>query len=273
MKKTKRNHPWRRRHYKTHENKGISREGPKLEDAGITLIALILTIILMIILGGIGIYTGTEIMQASRITRFSTEMKMVQQRVNEIYTEIQAGNTTYYQTGKELTNLLPMAQDKIEKAFTAENIQEIDKKNFRYFDEGDLAEIGIEGVSQDVLINLYNRMVISVEGIEKENVTYYTESSLNGEYYNVDYNATPNIGNIEYNVQVEKNENKWKITLTNIIYPGYINSGTVWYKLETDTNWIKAKEYSFQVYETGTYDIKLIDSAGNEKQVKQMIGS
>jgi uncharacterized protein YaiE (UPF0345 family) len=53
------------------------------------------------------------------------------------------------------------------------------------------------------------------------------------------------------------------------VYNSNVASGTLSYKLNSDTDWIivENKMY-FEVNKEGLYDIKLTDSAGNEKIVE-----
>lgn len=53
-----------------------------LSERGITLIALMITIVLLIILASVAIYSGTETIQSSHFTTFTTDLKVVQEEVN-----------------------------------------------------------------------------------------------------------------------------------------------------------------------------------------------
>ena len=54
---------------------------------GITLVSLIITIIVMIILSSIAVYSGKEVLESSKFTKFTTEMKIMQTQVNQLYDE------------------------------------------------------------------------------------------------------------------------------------------------------------------------------------------
>ncbi|MCI8412163.1 MAG: hypothetical protein HFJ40_07060 [Clostridia bacterium] len=52
---------------------------------GITLITLVVTVIVIGILASVATYSGIEVINSSKLTRFTTEMKLIQTKVNEIY--------------------------------------------------------------------------------------------------------------------------------------------------------------------------------------------
>lgn len=54
---------------------------------GITLIALIITIIILLILASVATYNGMEVIQSSKLTAFTAELKIMQTQVNTIYEE------------------------------------------------------------------------------------------------------------------------------------------------------------------------------------------
>lgn len=55
---------------------------------GVTLTALIITIILLLILVTTATYTGVGTIQSARLTTFNTEMKIIQTKVEELRSNI-----------------------------------------------------------------------------------------------------------------------------------------------------------------------------------------
>ena len=53
---------------------------------GITLVALVITIIVMLILAGVATYSGIEAIENTKYTKFMAELKIMQTYVNEQYT-------------------------------------------------------------------------------------------------------------------------------------------------------------------------------------------
>ena len=89
---------------------------------------------------------------------------------------------------------------------------------------------------------------------------------IKGEAYNVEYNSkNPATGTFE--AAYEKEDNKWKIEITNINYEGYNENWEVKYKLEEEENWKTSNELTFYVKETGAYQIKLVHGEEIELQM------
>lgn len=59
---------------------------------GITLIALTITVIILLILASVATYSGIEVIRSARLTAFTTELKIMQTQVNELYEEDKEGN-------------------------------------------------------------------------------------------------------------------------------------------------------------------------------------
>ena len=58
---------------------------------GVTLVALIITIVVLIIIASIATYSGIDIIRSSRLTSFTTEMKIMQTELNELYEQWKNG--------------------------------------------------------------------------------------------------------------------------------------------------------------------------------------
>ena len=59
----------------------------KTKESGITLTVLVITIILILILASIGTTVGTEAMEFAKFTQFKAELKIIQNKVNELNQE------------------------------------------------------------------------------------------------------------------------------------------------------------------------------------------
>ena len=56
-----------------------------INNKGITLITLVITIIVIVILASVATYSGVQVIESSKLTRFTAEMKLIQAKINEIY--------------------------------------------------------------------------------------------------------------------------------------------------------------------------------------------
>ena len=55
-----------------------------LKENVITLVALVITVIVLLILSSIATYSGLNVVRSSKFAIFTTEMKIMQTKVNEI---------------------------------------------------------------------------------------------------------------------------------------------------------------------------------------------
>lgn len=246
----------------------------KNENSGITLISLVVTIIVIIILATIGINTGVTMLKSSQLTRFTSQMKLMQLEVNELYEKYISDGTVITKegtkfVGKDILNVgkdLSIAnQEQIDKIFktSAEGGSNIlDKSGYRYFDAETIKSLKIDGIDQEFLVNVQKRSFISLLGFKHDNEMYYTLDQLPDGLYNVGY-INPNTGKPTFDVNYEKLTNgKWKININNIKYEngqeGYITKWNVKYQLadtQKPDKWYTSEELSFIVDRSGKYRI------------------
>lgn len=115
-------------------------------------------------------------------------MKIMQSKVNEWYEQKKDGNTTEWDKGQKMNEISNL--DQCTKAFysvkQSGNPGKIEK--YRYFSKECITnDLSIDGITYDFMINVENRYVILVDGIERDNKTYYYLGEIDGEQYNVDY--------------------------------------------------------------------------------------
>ena len=225
---------------------------------GITLVSLVITIIVLLILASIATYSGINVIKSSKLTAFTTELKIMQTQVNELYQRYKDGNNNVLEFGTDLGSVSEQAN----KAFNASGIT--DQSGYRYFDQNTIKDnLKIEGVEGEFFVNIQTRSVVSYEGFKYEGETYYTLDQLPDGLYNVKYNdKNINVDKPTFDTSVEEiSENKWRITISNIQYEGYIDKWDVNYQLEGQN--YKSEDLSFIVTQKGEYTISI--SNGNVK--------
>ena len=239
------------------------------KENGITLISLVITIVILIILASIATYSGIEVIKSSKLTKFTTEMKIMQTQVNELYQKMQDGDTTIKELGKIISEIGNQTQ--VNNVFNAVGITTKDEREqYKYFDKDTIKKLNIEGVSGTFFVNIDKRSVISYEGFQYEDKYYYTLEQLPNGLYNVEHEKNTNEPPT-FDTNVEKvSEGKWRITVSNINYDGYINKWSVKYKLEDSDNWSTSEDLSFIVEKEGYYDVK-IDNKPIESEEKTVI--
>lgn len=236
----------------------------KLNNNGITLMALVITIIILIILASIGTYSGIQVVKSARFTAFSTELKIMQTQVNKLY-EDKKNDNTFNEPGTIITGKVKEQADKV---FTESASGIINSDDYKYYDTDTIKSLNIEGVEGEFFVNIDKRSVVSYDGFEYEGKTYYTLEQLPDGLYNVEHNTSEQ--QPDFNVDYELLENgKYKISVNNINYNGNINKWKVKYKNEGDIEWNQVNSYSFIIDEPGNYRVKIANNniESNEKQI------
>ena len=235
------------------------------KENGITLMSLVITIVILIILASIATYSGIEVIKSSKLTKFTTEMRIMQTQVNELYQKMQDGDTTIKELGKIISEIGNQTQ--VNNVFNAVGITTKDEREqYKYFDKDTIKKLNIEGVSGTFFVNIDKRSVISYEGFQYEDKYYYTLEQLPNGLYNVEHEKNTNEPPT-FDTNVEKvSEGKWRITVLNINYDGYINKWSVKYKLEDSNNWSTSEDLSFIVEKEGYYNVKIENKPMESKE-------
>ncbi len=241
----------------------------KTKENGVTLIALVITIILILILASLGTTIGTETINSTAFTQFKAELKIMQDKVNELNQENKIEN------GRDLT------KDEQEKIFNNQETSDISdiifnsvttdeeknniKNGFKYLTKDNISEkFGLDSIKRDYIINVEYRYVIFPYGFEYEGKKYYMIDQIDGEIYNVRYHNKNDKygGNGEngknFNVNVTNEKNRSKIEITNINYNGYVDKWQVKYRLEGNSYWETSNDLTFYIKKEGTYTIKVV---------------
>ena len=146
------------------------------EEQGITLVTLIIMIVLLLIISSIAYSTGSNVIQNSRLTVFTTELEVMQTEVDSLYKDYKNGDSTVLEIGQNLQNT---EQENI--AFAGAGIT--DKTGYKYYNKATLEELGIEAVDQELLVNIETKSVISLKGVQDGDQIYYTiEQVPNSKY-------------------------------------------------------------------------------------------
>ena len=244
----------------------------KKNNSGITLITLVITIVVLLIIAAIGFNSGISTVKSARLTKFTTEMKIMQVEVNELYDSytnnrsVTINGIEYVGNGQDETNGHPgiqeigrnindAGQDKVSKAFSADGSGITQTDGYMYYDLALIEGLGIDGVESEFFVNVAQRSVISVDGFEYEEETYYTLEQLPDGLYNVEYNGSTEKPTFSESIESIEDGN-YRITVSNIEHE-YINKWQVLYQKEGETSWSTSDELSFVVADKGPYNIKL----------------
>ena len=245
---------------------------------GVTLISLVVTIIVLLILASIATYSGISVIKQAKLTQFTTEMKTMQGKINDLYDKysnngkIEIEGTEY--VGTEILNIgkdLSVVQEQANKVFQSSASGITDKTGYKYFDKNLIKTFNVENVEGEFFVNVEKRSIVSYDGIEYEDKMYYTLEQLPNSLYNVEY-TNKNANGPTFDLSCDNWTNgKSNIKISNIKYDkGNISTWQVKYKLEGENYWKTTEDYSFFVDTPGIYIIKLVnnDIESVEKQIE-----
>lgn len=242
----------------------------KNDQNGVTVIALIITIIVMLILASVTIYVGTGNIENSRMVNFVSYMQTIQKEVDFI-----AEYENYSNYGVELTSEnISLLQD-ILNSPNESFLTTSDSTYLRYFDSSHIAsDLELENIDDEIVVDFSTREVISLNGIKYEDKMYYTQYYLPGgqalKQQTEEVTRTVSFGDITSNIDGLNAT----FTITNI----NLTNGTLSYGKMDSSNvikWITITDYTKKgenvttknITESGTYYFKLVDNVTGEDNI------
>ena len=248
---------------------------------GVTLISLVITIIVLLILAGIGITSGVQTIKSSKQTKFTTELKIMQVEANELYDaykndkEIEVNGTKY--KGEEIKNIgknITEADGKANEVFTQEASGITDSTGYKYYNEEIIKGLGIDGVENEYFVNVEKRSVVAVIGVEFDEKVCYTVEQLPDGLYNVEYNEEEKEVDFELASQTES-PIKGNITVFDITSTKAINKWKVRYRIKGREEWTQTEEFEgteidISVEELGTYEVQVYHGEELESAIKEI---
>ena len=227
---------------------------------GVTLQALIITIVLLLILTSIGATAGTSALEYSKYSKLKTELQLLQTKVNEL------NENNDSRKGQDLNDAQKEILEKEEVKSIIykgkEDKKDEVKNGFKFFSVSEIkSDFDLSGIERSYLINVDYRYVVSCEGFKYKNVTYYMIDQMDDGMYNVEYhnkNKNPDKSEQAYEVTTKAEGDECKIVVTITNYGGYVNNWQVKYKLNTEEKWQISNNLEFVVEKSGTYNIKVV---------------
>lgn len=130
---------------------------------GITLISLVITIIVLLILSGIGLTMGTNMISTSQDKKLTSELNMVQHAVLEQYAKYQTTrDVNYIKLGNK------MEQDEVKSIANSMGIElanipeTYSNKDYYKLDKLSLLKIGIDNTDDEYIVNYISGEVINI---------------------------------------------------------------------------------------------------------------
>ncbi|MBO6243987.1 MAG: hypothetical protein J6O41_05420, partial [Clostridia bacterium] len=199
---------------------------------GITLIALVVTIIILLILSSIAVYSGVNTIKSAKFKAFQTELLIMETEVDSLYQKYKDNGIVELKQGENYTGeeILTMrtefdgerctniylagytVRNNAQKAFSYLGL---DGNGYIYFNKYLIEDLGIEGLTREFFVNIAERSVISCKGFDYNGQTYYTLDQMPDSLYKVNYQKMEGKPTFECNQEVV-NENKNKIIISNV---------------------------------------------------------
>lgn len=250
----------------------------KNSQKGITIIALVITVIMLLILASVATYTGIESYDKAEQIKFVSQMKLIQAKVDEKVQE--DGFNPDSIDGAKLTDeqkqiVITAATNNGEISSPSDEDYEI---YIRYLTKEQLStQLSLDNIDEGIIINFKTREVISTVGFEYGGTTYYTQyklpkgekltqyvkpnTTLSVEYSKISQDLSWII-KIEKVKREEENTEGVELKLDTLKYElGKKNSNGDEYTYLKQTN-----PNEILISEAGDYSIKVIDNAGNETE-------
>lgn len=240
------------------------------ENKGITLVALIITVILMLILVSVTTYTGINSYKQSKVTRFVTEMQLLQAKVDDLVKT----NTVeeLNQIGTEITT--DEQKNSINYAYNNQEVTTNDITKYRCIAKEDILNVlDVEDAQNDIMVNFETREIVSLDGIEYNGETYYTQYKLpNGQTVITDSTATNR--DLSFDIDLDIDGINAEVIINNI----KITNGTLSFKEEKDNYWQQITNYTensiiqtINISKSGNYIFRLEDNATDENYSEKTI--
>lgn len=143
---------------------------------GITLVSLVITIIILMIITSVTIYTGSNVIKQVTLQNVNTDMMLIRAKVKTMEEQAKFNKDNSNYKGTPLINVLD--NKKIDKLVDEGIVEDITK--YYLLSKDDLNSMGLEKVdiADGYLVNYETEEIIYVRGLEKDDNTYYKLSDI-----------------------------------------------------------------------------------------------
>ena len=149
-------------------------------EKGITLLALVITVILTLIIAVTATYSGIETYKGMRVKTFSEQLQVVKERMAIIKEKSNTNSEIDLNSiGQGLDELDNDLRNSITNSINNSGEISSDIANYRYFNSKSLKdELGVEIEDFEVVIDFDRSVVIGVKGVEYEGKVVYTQKQI-----------------------------------------------------------------------------------------------
>lgn len=138
---------------------------------GITIVSLVITIIILLIIGGTTVYIGTSVIKQATLQTVNTNMMLIQAKTKTIAEQAKFNNNQDNYKGTVLSEV--SGNKKIDELLEVGVIDDASK--FYLLSKDDLVSMGLEkiDIEDGYIVNYETEEVIYVRGYENDGITYH----------------------------------------------------------------------------------------------------
>lgn len=147
------------------------------EQKGITIITLVITVIVLMIISGIGITMGTNAIKSTKDNKLTSELVIVQQAILEQYTKYQVTKDSSYLLGDKVKSeeMNQIAKDlNIQLASIPDTYS---NKEYYRLDKASLLKMGIQDAEDEYIVNYISGEVINITKKTTSNNALYIRAN------------------------------------------------------------------------------------------------
>ena len=238
-------------------------------EKGITLVALIIIVAILLIIASVSIYSGKESLDNVNLNNFYMQLEIVQKRVDDIattserYLDENGNEIDIKNTGQELNQ---NQKEKLIKILEANNIDSNSIiENFRYFTVQKIKDVlDLPEIEYNLFINFEKRIIVAEKGMVVDGISYHL---LKNSTHFVEQKTDKNKGTIkelEYGVPIKYTNDTYKLTIAPGNTIGDLDeTGYIKYKKTTSKYWDITNDGYIIMEIDKEYDVIFIDLNNN----------
>lgn len=238
-------------------------------EKGITLVALIIIVAILLIIASVSIYSGKESLDNVNLNNFYMQLEIVQKRVDDIattserYVDENGNEIDIKNTGQELNQ---NQKEKLIKILEANNIDSNSIiENFRYFTVQKIKDVlDLPEIEYNLFINFEKRIIVAEKGMVVDGISYHL---LKNSTHFVEQKTDKNKGTIkelEYGVPIKHTDGTYKVSIEPKETIGDLDkTGHIKYKRSIVNYWEVTNKNYIIVEPNVEYNIVYIDLNNN----------
>lgn len=143
---------------------------------GITLVSLVITIIILMLITSVTVYTGTNVIKQVTLQNVNTDMMLIKAKVKTMEEQAKFNKDNSNYKGTPLIDVHD--NKKIDKLVDEEIVEDITK--YYLLSKEDLNSMGLEkiDIADGYLVNYESEEIIYVRGLKKDDNMYYKLSNI-----------------------------------------------------------------------------------------------